>query len=274
MDVKVWEGLHLANAFGDAARQDVMHNHADFLPLMFASLVNTPTVTTIHGFSGPSILPAYRAYADRLAFVSISDADRVSELSYLATVYHGIPPEEFTFRPQPDTPPYLVFMGRLHPDKGAADAIRVARAAGLPLRLAGIIQDQGYFEREVKPHLGPQVSYLGSVGPQQRDRLLGGAAALLHLIHFDEPFGLSVLEAMTCGTPVIAYDRGSMRELIKDGVSGRIVTDEAGAVAAVDSLNRLSRVQVQSHAASFSVERMVSGYLRVYRALIAARVSS
>ncbi len=273
LDVKVWEGLHLAHAFGDAARQDIMHNHADFLPLMFASLVDTPTVTTIHGFSGPAILPAYQAYADRLSFVSISDADRSAALPYVATVYHGIDPEEFTFRPEPERPPYLVFLGRIHPDKGAADAIRVARAAGWPLRLAGIIQDQGYFDREVAPHLGPDVTYLGSVGPLERDSLLGGAAALLHPIHFDEPFGLSVLEAMTCGTPVIAYDRGSMRELIRDGVSGWIVAGEAGAVGAVAALGRLNRAAVRGHARAFHVARMVEGYLRVYRQLISARGS-
>ncbi|WP_207795369.1 glycosyltransferase family 4 protein [Deinococcus koreensis] len=268
MDVKVWEGLHLAHAFGEAGFVDVMHNHADFLPLMFASLVETPTVTTIHGFSGEAILPAYTAYKDRLHFVAISEADRHPALPYRATVYHGIDFSEFTFRSQPDEPPYLVFLGRMHRDKGAADAIRVARAAGLPLRLAGIIQDQGYFDREVAPHLGPDVTYLGSVGPEQRDSLLGGAVALLHLIHFDEPFGLSVLEAMACGTPVIAYGRGSMGELIVPGVSGEIVPDEAGAVQAVRSVGRLNRAAVRAHAETFSVPRMVEGYLQVYQRLL------
>ncbi|WP_309572704.1 glycosyltransferase family 4 protein [Deinococcus sp.] len=274
MDVKVWEGLHLAHAFGDSGRVDIVHNHADFLPLMFASLVDTPTVTTIHGFSGAAILPAYTAYADRLHFVSISDADRSPDLPYLATVYHGIDLGEFTFRDVPDTPPYLAFLGRIHPDKGAADAIRVARAAGLPLRMAGIIHDRAYFEREVEPHLGADVTFLGSVGPADRDTLLGGAAALLHLIHFDEPFGLSVLESMACGTPVIAYGRGSMRELIEDGVSGRIVHDEDGAVSAVRALDGIDRAAVRARAQTFSVTRMVEGYLLVYRQLVAARISS
>ncbi|MBB5375917.1 glycosyltransferase involved in cell wall biosynthesis [Deinococcus metalli] len=274
MDVKVWEGLHLAHAFGDAARVDVLHNHADFLPLMFASLVTTPTITTIHGFSGAAILPAYTAYADRLAFVSISDADRSPALPYVATVYHGIDLGEFTYRAAPDDPPYLAFLGRLHPDKGAADAIRVACAAGLPLKLAGIIHDRAYFDREIEPQLGGDITYLGSVGPPERDRLLGGAAALLHLIHFDEPFGLSVLEAMACGTPVIAYGRGSMRELIDDGVSGFVVPDEAAAVIAVHALDGLDRAAVRARAETFSVARMVDGYLRVYRQLILGRVSS
>lgn len=271
MDVKVWEGLHLAHAYGDARHVDIVHNHADFLPLMFASLVDTPTVTTIHGFSGAAILPAYTAYADRLHFVSISDADRSPHLSYVATVYHGIDLSEFTFRAEPDSPAYLAFLGRIHPDKGAADAIRVARAAGLPLRMAGIIHDQGYFDREVAPHLGGDVTFLGPVGPQERDRLLGGALGLLHLIHFDEPFGLSVLEAMACGTPVIAYPRGSMRELIEDHVSGLIVQDEAGAVTAAARLGTLDRGRVRAHAATFSVSRMVRGYLNVYRTLLRGR---
>ena len=274
MDVKVWEGLHLAHAFNAAEQVDIVHNHADFLPLMFASLVDIPTVTTIHGFSGAAILPAYTAYADRVHFVSISDADRSPDLPYIATVYHGIDLAEFTFRAQPQQPPYAAFLGRIHPDKGAADAIRVARAAGLPLKIAGIIHDRAYFEREVEPHLGADITFLGSVDPAGRNALLGGAAALLHLIHFDEPFGLSVLEAMACGTPVIAYGRGSMRELIEDGVSGRVVPDEAGAVAALHALDGLDRAAVRAHAATFSVERMVDGYLQVYRQLIAARVSS
>lgn len=266
MDAKVWEGLHLANAFGRAAEFDLVHNHYDFLPLTYASLVSTPTISTIHGFSSERILPVYRAYDGRAHYVSISDADRHPDLTYLATIHHGLDFAEFTFRPQAGE--YLLFFGRIHPDKGAADAIRVARAVGRPLVLAGIVQDRAYFEREVEPHLGDGVRYVGPVGPAERDALLGGASGLLHLIHFDEPFGLSVVEAMACGTPVVAYPRGSMPELILDGVSGILAPDEAGAVDAVRRLDALDRSAVRAHAEQFSVERMVDAYLHAYRTVL------
>jgi glycosyltransferase involved in cell wall biosynthesis len=268
LDAKVWEGLHLAHAFGQAAAFDLIHNHYDFLPLTYASLVPTPMVTTIHGFSSERILPVYRAFNGRTHYVSISEANRHPDLDYTATVLHGIDLAAFTYQPQPGG--YLLFFGRIHPDKGAADAIRVARAARLQLVLAGIVQDQGYFDREVAPHLGGDVSFAGSVGPAARDDLLGGALGLLHLIHFDEPFGLSVVEAMACGTPVIAYSRGSMPELIAQGTSGFLVDNEASAIEAVPCLAALDRSVVQAWAAGrFSVDRMVDEYLSVYHTILA-----
>lgn len=266
MDAKVWEGLHLAHAFGRAREFDLFHNHYDFLPLTYASLVATPMLTTIHGFSSERIMPVYRAFNGRARYVSISDANRHPDLDYVATVYHGIDLAELTF--QPLAGPYLVFFGRIHPDKGAADAIRVARAAKLPLVLAGIVQDRAYFEREIEPELAHDVRYVGPIGPRERDKLLGGALGLLHLIHFDEPFGLSVVEAMACGTPVVAYTRGSMPELIASAVSGFLAEDEAGAVAAVARLGTLDRAAVRSHAERFSVARMVDGYLHAYHAVV------
>ena len=267
MDAKVWEGLHLAHAFGQAGAFDLMHNHYDFLPLTYASLVGTPMLTTIHGFSSERILPAYRAFDGRTHYVSISAADRHPDLTYLATIHHGIDLAAFTARPGAGN--YLLFFGRIHPDKGAADAIRVARAAGRSLILAGIVQDRAYFSREVEPHLSDDVRYVGPVGPAERDALLGGALGLLHLIHFAEPFGLSVVEAMACGTPVIAYERGSMAELIEDGASGFLVSDEAAAVAAVGQLRGLDRAAVRARAERFSVARMVDGYLSAYQAILA-----
>ena len=269
MDAKVWEGLHVAYAFGQARGFDLMHNHYDFLPLTYASLVDTPVVTTIHGFSSERILPAYRAYNGRTHYVSISDADRHPDLAYLATIHHGIDFSEFTFQRQ--TGDYLLFFGRIHPDKGAADAIRVARAAGRPLVLAGIVQDRDYFRQEVEPWLSADIRYVGAVGPIERDSLLGGALGLLHLIHFAEPFGLSVVEAMACGTPVVAYPLGSMPELVKHGVDGFLVADEAGAVAAVGRLGRLDRAAIRVDAERFSVPRMVEGYLTAYRAILLER---
>jgi len=266
MDVKVWEGLHLAHAFSHASAFDLIHNHYDFLPLTYASLVATPTLTTIHGFSSEGILPVYRAFEGRAHYVSISDADRRPDLAYLATIHHGIDLASFTFRSEVGE--YLLFFGRIHPDKGTAAAIRVAHAVRRPLVIAGIVQDQGYFEREVLPHLGEDVRYAGPVGPMERNTLLGNALGLLHLISFEEPFGLSVVEAMACGTPVIATRRGSMPEVVADGVSGFLVLDEAGAIAAVQQLGTLSRQDVFAHAQRFSVERMVAAYLHAYQAVL------
>ncbi|ULH17210.1 glycosyltransferase family 4 protein (plasmid) [Deinococcus sp. KNUC1210] len=265
LDVKVEEVLHLANLFDQADAFDIIHNHADFLPLSYAGLVETPTVTTIHGFSGPRILPVYRRYDGQTSYVSISDADRCPELTYLATIYHGLDLSELRFDPLGGEA--LVYFGRMHPDKGAADAIRIAQSAGRPLLMAGIIQDAGYFEREVQPHLSDQIRYLGSVGPQERERLLGGARALLHPVHFDEPFGLSMAEAMACGTPVIAYRRGSVPEVVgQDG--GFIVEegDEAAAVQAVHAAARFDRHAARARVERlFTVERMARAYVDVYR---------
>ncbi len=270
LNVKVWEGLHLANVFEQAGQFDLIHNHYDFLPLTYSSLVSTPVLTTIHGFSSESIVPAYKRYDASTHYVAISDADRHPELTYAATIYHGIDLSEFTFREVPDD--YLLFFGRIHPDKGAADAVGVAKQTGKRLILAGIVQDEGYFARDIEPHLNERVRYVGSVGPAERDRLLGGATALLHLIHFGEPFGLSMVEALACGTPVIATRRGSVPEIVQDGVNGFTVHNVDEAVRAVEKLGEVSRARVREYAeAHFSRERMVRDYLRVYEKILARK---
>ena len=269
LDAKVWEALHLANAFEHAGALDLVHNHYDFLPLTYSRLISTPLVTTIHGFSSDRIRTVYRRYDDRVAYVSISDADRDPALNYAATVYHGIDLSDFTFRDGPGR--RLVFLGRIHPDKGVADAIAVAEAVGLPLVIAGIVHDREYFDREIAPHLdGEAVRYVGPIGPRDRDALLGSAVALLHLVEFPEPFGLSMIEAMACGTPVIARRRGSVPEVIDEGVTGFVVDDVAGAIAAVDRARSLDRRGVRTRAAErFSRDRMVDDYLRVYERVLA-----
>lgn len=265
LDPKVWECLHISAVFERAAEFDLIHNHFDFLPLSYSGLAPTPLLTTIHGFSSERILPVYQKYNGRAYYVAISNADRHPSLDYLATVYHGIPLDEFTLQPEPDD--YLLFFGRIHPDKGVVEAIETARRVGRRLIIAGIIQDHDYFEREVAPHLGQNgIDYIGSVGPEQRDELLGSASALLHLINFNEPFGLSLVEAMACGTPVIAYGRGSIPELIKHGETGFIANDIDEAVAAVRSIGELNRARIRQHVVeNFSRERMVDGYIQVYR---------
>src|SRR5437867_7215523 len=257
LEPKVWEALHIANAFGKADRFDVIHNHYDFLPLTYAGLVGTPMVTTIHGFSSDRIKPVYRRYADRSAYVSISNADRDPELPYVATVYHGVDLSEFT--PREDPGRGLVYLGRIHPDKGVADAITLAEAVDLPLVIAGIVHDRDYFAREIAPRVdGDHVRYVGSLGPAERDELLGSALALVHLVEFAEPFGLSMIEAMACGTPVIARRRGSVPEVVDEGITGFIVDDISGAVQAVDRIGSLDRRAVRARVAErFSRDRMV-----------------
>ena len=274
IDAKVYEGLHNAAVFERAGDFDVVSNHFDFLPLTYSRMVSTPVVTTIHGFSSERIVPVYRAYNDIGRYVAISDADRHPDLRYDATIHHGIELSRFTYRAEKGT--YLLFLGRIHPDKGTHRAIEVAREVGLPLVIAGIIQDQGYFEASVQPHLdGTGVTYAGPVLPAERDTLLGGALALLHLISFAEPFGLSVVEALATGTPVIAFPLGSMPELIQDGRTGFLVDDltqAIGAVARIDSLRRADcRADVEMR---FTAERMVADYADLFAGVVAGGPSA
>jgi glycosyltransferase involved in cell wall biosynthesis len=271
IDAKVAECLHIASVFERAADFDVIHNGFDFLPLTYSRLVTTPVVTTIHGFSSEKIVPVYESYGGVGAYVSISDADRHRKLRYAATVHHGIDVGAFGVHPHPGE--HLLFFGRIHPDKGTAHAIEVARRCGRRLDIAGIIQDENYFRDEVAPHLdGERVRYLGAVDASMRAEVLGSAHALLHLIDFDEPFGYSVVEAMACGTPVIANARGSMAELISPGVSGFLVDDLDSAVAAVTAAGELDRGAIATIAARrFTVATMVDRYVEVYRAVIGGR---
>ena len=263
MDGRVWEAMHVAHAFSRSAEFDLVHNHLDWLPLAFAEHCRAPLVTTIHGFSGPGILPAY-ARADS-AYVSISDADRADGLDYVATVHHGIDLAGLPFSPHGG--PGLVAFGRVHPDKGTDAAIEIARLSGRPLTICGIVQDERYFMERVVPHVdGEQVTFLGSVGPKQRAEILGGSAALLHPISFDEPFGLSVVESMACGTPVVAYRRGSMPEVVDEGVTGFLVSNAAQAAQAIERIDTIDRAGCRTRVEQrFGADRMVTDYLTVYR---------
>jgi glycosyltransferase involved in cell wall biosynthesis len=266
IDGRVWEAIHVAHALRRSGEFDLVHNHLDWLPLAFSQHCAAPMVTTIHGFSGGNILPAYRRAHS--SYVSISDSDRSPELDYLATVYHGVDLEALPFDPAGGED--LVAFGRIHPDKGTHTAIEIARRTGRRLTVCGIVQDAAYFRELVEPHIdGDRVTYLGSVGPQDRGRILGGRAALLHPIAFAEPFGLSVVESMACGTPVIAYRKGSMPEVVDEGVTGRLVDTVGEAVAAVESVGAIDRGLCRVRARErFGADRMVDDYLHVYRKVI------
>lgn len=269
LDGRIWEALHVAHALGRSAEFDLIHNHLDWLPLAFSGLARAPIVTTVHGFSSPRILPAYLRSGS--AFVSISDADRAPALDYVATVHHGVDTAALPFSATAGDG--LVCFGRIHPDKGTAQAIEIARGAGRPLVLCGPVQDRRYFAEEIEPHVdGDRVRYLGSVGREDRAAVLGAAACLLHPIAFAEPFGLSVVESMVCGTPVVAYARGSMPELVEDGVTGVLVDGVESAVAGVARAEGFDRAACRSAAEQrFSAGRMVDDYVDVYESLLRDR---
>jgi len=268
IDAKVWECLHISEVFERADEFDLIHNNFDFLPLSYSRLVKTPVLTTIHGFSSSKILPVYEKYNNKNNYyVSISNSDRSDKLDYIDTVYHGINLEQFTFKKEIGD--YLLFLGRMHPDKGAKEAIQIAKASGKKLIMAGIIQDKDYFEQEISPNFGEDIIFVGSVGAKQRNKLLGEAYALLHPIFFAEPFGLSVIESMACGTPVVAFNKGSMPELIDSGKNGFIVSDIKEAVTALKKIPEIDRQACRNAVEQkFTVEKMVDNYIKVYEQII------
>jgi glycosyltransferase involved in cell wall biosynthesis len=268
LDAKVQECMHISYLMERAGEFDIIHNHFDFLPLTYSRLISTPMVTTIHGFSSPKIIPVYARYNDIAHYVSISLADRSPSLTYIANVYNGIRTEDFSFEAQPED--YLLYFGRIHPDKGAFDAIQIALASGRRLVIAGIIQDQSYYQEKVKPFIdGNQIIFAGPVGGQERSRVLGRAQALLHPIYFEEPFGLSVAEAMLCGTPVIAYGRGSMPEVIESGKTGFLVNNLQQAINCINDIPKIDRRYCHVYAKEqFGQDRMVEEYIRVYETIV------
>jgi glycosyltransferase involved in cell wall biosynthesis len=272
VDGRVWEALHVSHALARSAEFDLVHNHLDWLPLAFAEHWQAPLLTTVHGFSGPGIVPAYTRAARRggfgSSFVSISESDRRAGIDYVATVHHGVDIGELPFGAGAGQG--VVVLGRIHPDKGVHTAIEVARRAGVPLTICGIVQDERYFAERVAPHIdGDRVVFLGAVGPQRRAEVLGAATALLHLIDFAEPFGLSVVESMICGTPVVAFGRGSMPEVVDEGVTGFLVHTMEQAVTAVDRVAAIDRAACRARAMNrFDAGRMVEDYLAVYEKLV------
>lgn len=279
LEHKVYGYLHAALPFEDADQFDIIHNHYDGYPLVFSRLVDTPVVSTVHGFSSPQISEIYRRYANT-SYVSITDADRrhCPDMNWVATVHHGVDFDELPFGPEPDD--YVCFLGRIHPYKGTAVAIEAARRAGVVLKIAGHIDENdprvlAYWREEVEPRIdGERVVWVGEVGAAARSDLLRGARACLCPIQWDEPFGLVFVESMASGTPVVAFARGSAPELIEDGVSGVLVSpdDVDGLTAGITTASGLDRTAVRRHAeANFTIERMVDGYVAVYEKIVAAR---
>lgn len=266
VDPKVAEYFHIAEMFEHAGEFDLIHSHLDFMPLTYSRLVSTPVLTTIHGFSSPQIMPLYEKYCDGY-FVSISESDRAQGLNYLATVYNGINLENHEYFDQPGED--LVFLGRIHPDKGVHLAIETAKQQKRKLIIAGIIQDKQYFKEKIEPWIdNEKICFMGAVGPKERNELFKKAYALLHLNVLKERFGLVLVEANASGVPVVAMDQGSCREVICDGETGFIVHNVKEAVSALERIPSVSRSKCREHVArKFSLDCMVEKYEEVYARL-------
>lgn len=270
---KVYQYLHSALPFEDAQNYDIIHNHYDAYPLVFSKLVNTPVVTTIHGFTNVDVTKIYQKYINT-HYVSISYADRKNDpdMPWIANVYHGIPVEEYMFNDKPHD--YFCFLGRICADKGVHLAIKVAKKLGFKLKLAGLIplESKDFFEKEVKPHLSSKIEYLGEISNEAKKTLLQHARGLLHLNTYPEGFGIPLLEAMACGTPVIGLNQGSIAEVIEDKKTGFVVNNIDEAEEAVQKIDQISRENCRKRVEeSFTVERMVDNYEKVYQKILEAK---
>jgi glycosyltransferase involved in cell wall biosynthesis len=257
---------------------DVLHFHMDYYSFSLFNRQDTPFVTTMHGrLDLPEQQPVFDTFTSA-PVISISNAQRqpMPQAKWLSTVYHGLPLSLYT--PQPVQQKYLAFLGRISPEKRVDTAIRIAGHCGLPIRIAAKIDsaDREYFEREIKPLFDlPHVEYVGEIADNEKAAFLSGAHALLFPIDWPEPFGLVMIEAMACGTPVIAFNRGSVPEVVDEGVSGYIVEDEISAVAAVNRLHLLPLTRVrQRFEERFTSHHMARQYLDAYQSVIRAQKRS
>jgi glycosyltransferase involved in cell wall biosynthesis len=262
--------------FKDVSRFDVIHFHADYLHFPLVRRHRCPSVTTLHGMVHPHDLRAlFEEYHD-VPLVSISNNQRspLPDANWQATVYHGLPRDSFTFRDTPGT--YLVYLGRMSPEKRVDRAIEIARRSGMPLKIAAKIypEERQYFDATLAPLLeaaGPLVEFIGEIGNRERDDLLGHAAAMVFPIEWPEPFGLAMIEAFASGTPVIAWRRGSVPEVVEDGLTGFVVDSIEEAVQAVSRLDHLSRASCRrAFEQRFDAGRMAADYVEVYRRLVPA----
>jgi glycosyltransferase involved in cell wall biosynthesis len=261
----------LEQVFQQAADFDLIHFHIDYWHFPLSRRQSTPHVTTLHGrLDLPDLVAIYQEFPEP-PVVSISNAQRepLPWLNWQGTVYHGLPPDLYTFRPEPGQ--YLAFLGRISPEKRVDRAIAIATRVGMPLKIAAKVDptDQEYFEAEIAPQLlHPLVEYVGEVGEDEKDAFLGNACALLFPIDWPEPFGLVMIEAMACGTPVIAFRRGSVPEVVDDGVTGFIVDSVEEAVRAVARIPMLHRQDCrQTFETRFSASRAATDYVDIYRRL-------
>ncbi len=275
-NARYWEYLHIANCFDRANSFDIIHNNMNFSPLHFTPHITSSVVTTIHSGridfdTQPLTLEIYKRYNPHNHYVAISNSARHPDITYAATIYHGIRVSDYTF--QPDQGKYLLLFGRIDHDKGAAEAIAIAKKFGMKLILAGIAPNQTYFDEKIAPHLdGVHVEYIGSVGGKQKMELLGGAYALLHLINFAEPFGLSVIEAMASGTPVIALNKGSMPEIIDSGTTGFVVDSLDQVLEKLSDIPTIRREDCREAVMErFTEDIMVDNYSKLFEEIASSK---
>jgi glycosyltransferase involved in cell wall biosynthesis len=274
----IYEMLNLARVYERADEFDVIHSHMGCAALVYANLVKTPTVHTLHGIFTPDNEKLF-SHAKNQPYVSISDSQREPRLglNIKATVYNGINVDAFTFHPEADNPPYLAFLGRLSPEKGPHHAIEIAKRTGLPLKMAGKVDvvDKAFFDAEIAPHIdGEQIQYLGEANHVQKNELMGRALATLFPITWREPFGLVMVEALASGSPLIAMPLGSVPEIVEDGKVGFLCETVDDCVKAVGKLDQIDRADCRQHVRdNFSMQSMTRGYEAVYQDVINKRYS-
>ncbi len=274
-DPTIWHQRQLMEVLRMADKFDIVHFHTDFSHFSVLRYLQTPHITTLHGrLDLPDFQVVFQEFPD-MPVVSISDSQRrpIPNANWMATVYNGTPTANFTFQPTPSCDEYFAFVGRFSPEKGPLRAIEIARRLGIKLKLAAKVDkvDVDYFEQQIRPHLSdPLIQYIGEVDECEKNRLLGGAKALLFPIDWPEPFGLVMTESMACGTPVIAFRNGSVAEVMSEGISGFIVENIDQAVEAAGNAERIDRQGCRTYFESrFSVESMAERYLEVYEATVA-----
>ncbi|MEH2289003.1 glycosyltransferase family 4 protein [Nostoc sp.] len=277
-DYSIYEMLNVASVYERAEEFDIIHSHIGHGALAYANLVTTPTVHTLHGIFTPDNEKMFN-FGKKQPYVNISNAQREPRLGLncIATVYNGIDVSSYEFHLQPEDPPYLAFLGRISPEKGAHLAIEIAKETGWHLKMAGKIDvvDVEYFEKEIKPHIdGEQIEYLGEANHAQKNALMGGAVATLFPITWREPFGLVMVESMASGTPVIAMKLGSTEEVISQGKTGFLCNNIQECISAIDRVTELDRYACRQYVENlFSVEHMTDGYETVYQQIITERFS-
>jgi glycosyltransferase involved in cell wall biosynthesis len=271
LEQKVYQYLHTASIFEDANQYDIIHNHYDAYPLVFSKLIKTPVVTTIHGFSSPQVTKIFQKY-NNTYYVSISYADRkhAPDLNYVANIYHGIDISKCSYNQKPEN--YFCYIGRIGPDKGVHNLVKLAKKMGIKLKIAGLMENKKYYDQEIKPYIGGNIEFLGEVDDKIKYELLKSAMGFLHLNTYPEGFGLTLIESMACGTPVVGMNNGSIPEVVENGRTGYVVENLDQAEEAIGKIREIDRKNCRLRVEeNFTVKRMANEYEKVYQNILKIR---